>query len=127
MMADPPARDSDVEAFRYAVFKLFYQQGRLLTCPISYSPVIFREIAQEDKVQVDKETVFVLSELLLGYIDIFAGDLEAFCRHGKRTTITAEDVLLCCRRNDFLVSLYKTNSSRESDFFVSRKERWKSS
>ncbi|GJD09529.1 hypothetical protein Gasu2_37750 [Galdieria sulphuraria] len=82
-MANPPSQEADhlVEAFRYTVAKLFLQQ---------------------DHLKADKEAIFVLSELLLGYIEILTADLEAFCRHGKRTTITADDVLLCCRRNENL-------------------------
>ncbi|GJQ13093.1 hypothetical protein GpartN1_g4884.t1 [Galdieria partita] len=85
-MADPPSQETDhlIEAFRYTVAKLFFQQ------------------AQKDNLQVDNKAIFVLSELLLGYIEILTTDLEAFCRHGKRTTITADDVLLCCRRNESL-------------------------
>lgn len=42
-------------------------------------------------------TLLLLLLLLLG---ISSRDLEAFARHGKRSTIGFEDVKLLCRRNE---------------------------
>eukprot|EP00871_Galdieria_phlegrea_P005340 jgi/Galph1/5807/GphlegSOOS_G4517.1 len=71
---------------------------------MSLPKYVSNKATTENELEVDKQVILALSELLLGYLDVFACDVEAFCRHAKRTTVTAEDVLLCCRRNETLVS-----------------------
>ena len=59
-----------------------------------------------------------LSEMVWGQIQNVAQDLEAFAKHGGRTTIDTKDVLLLSRRNDGLAALLthheKTVSRRDA-------------
>ena len=45
-----------------------------------------------------------LTEISVQFIMLLANDLEQFSKHGKRTTISLDDVKLFARRNSFLLS-----------------------
>ena len=45
----------------------------------------------------------LLSEATTNTMELFAQDLEAFSKHGKRTIINVDDVKLLCRRNPYMV------------------------
>ncbi|KAF2766140.1 hypothetical protein EJ03DRAFT_191930 [Teratosphaeria nubilosa] len=53
-----------------------------------------------------------LSELVWSQIQNAANDLEAFAKHGGRTTINTKDVSLLSRRNEGLEDVLKTETER---------------
>ncbi|KAG2225422.1 hypothetical protein INT45_010058, partial [Circinella minor] len=67
------------------------------------------QIAQQEAAKIGKtvstEFVASLADIVYSQAETMATDLEAFARHGKRSTISMEDVKLCARRNDGLVSI----------------------
>ncbi|KAM3589738.1 Phosphomannomutase 1 [Umbelopsis sp. WA50703] len=46
-----------------------------------------------------------LADVVYKQMETLALDVEMFARHGKRSTISMEDVKLCARRNDGLYAL----------------------
>lgn len=50
-----------------------------------------------------KEYLASLAEVVFAQGELFANDMEAFCRHSKRTIINMDDVKLIARRNGSLV------------------------
>ncbi|KAH9821373.1 putative apoptosis-inducing TAF9-like domain 1 family protein [Teratosphaeria destructans] len=56
-----------------------------------------------------------LSELVWAQIQNAANDLEAFAKHGGRTTINAKDVVLLARRNEGLEDVLKTEAKRVTE------------
>lgn len=55
--------------------------------------------------------IYIESEARLTFLDIFtenvAIDLETFCNHAGRTTVTTDDVLLLARKNPDLHGIMK--------------------
>uniref|UniRef100_A0A7M5WR21 Centromere protein S n=1 Tax=Clytia hemisphaerica TaxID=252671 RepID=A0A7M5WR21_9CNID len=49
--------------------------------------------------EFSKGFMALLSEATTDTMELFAQDLEAFAKHGKRTIINVDDVKLLCRRN----------------------------
>lgn len=54
-------------------------------------------------VGVTKPAKSIIAQLISGYVALLATDLEAFAHHGKRSTVSTDDVRLCARRNPSLV------------------------
>ncbi|XP_021177613.1 centromere protein S [Fundulus heteroclitus] len=71
-----------------------------------------RELGEEHRREFSRQTVAAIAETAFRECDIFAKDLEAFARHAKRSTVSAEDVKLLARRS---AALYKhiQNKSEE--------------
>ncbi|CAO3689013.1 unnamed protein product [Umbelopsis vinacea] len=46
-----------------------------------------------------------LADVVYKQIETLALDVDMFARHGKRSTVSMEDVKLCARRNDGLYAL----------------------
>jgi centromere protein S len=53
-----------------------------------------------------------LSEMVWAQIDNAAHDLEAFAKHGGRTTINTKDVVLLGRKNEGLEAVLKAEAKR---------------
>ncbi|KAK8792453.1 hypothetical protein WA588_004949, partial [Blastocystis sp. NMH] len=53
---------------------------------------------------VSSDGMAYLCEAVLQFADGFAKDLEAFCAHAKRTTVTPQDVRLAARRQPQIVA-----------------------
>ncbi|KAI9227853.1 MAG: kinetochore component CENP-S-domain-containing protein [Piptocephalis tieghemiana] len=76
------------------------------------------KICEEEghRLQVQPTRAFVasLTELVYQQAETMGDDLEYFARHGKRTTISMEDVKLCTRRNESLYQQIKEDIERLS-------------
>ncbi|KZS14095.1 centromere protein S isoform X1 [Daphnia magna] len=72
---------------------------------------------QETKTQIsfDKNVIATITEILWQKIKLIAEDLEAFAKHGKRTTINLDDVKLLVRRNEDLKAILETLGSPNSE------------
>jgi centromere protein S len=55
-------------------------------------------IAKEKAISLTPEVHLVMSELLFEQIKSFGRDLELFSKHGKRSTITIDDLKLLMRK-----------------------------
>ncbi|EQC30596.1 hypothetical protein SDRG_11651 [Saprolegnia diclina VS20] len=51
-----------------------------------------------------KETLQILTDVVLKQVDLVAVDLQQFAQHAGRKKISAEDVLLCARRQPDLAA-----------------------
>ncbi|XP_073513379.1 centromere protein S-like isoform X2 [Phyllobates terribilis] len=69
-----------------------------------------QEIAEEKQVAFSKQAVAAISEITFRQCETFAKDLEIFARHGKRSTISMDDVKLLCRRSRSLLNHISTHS-----------------
>ncbi|KAJ9054162.1 MHF histone-fold complex component [Entomophthora muscae] len=47
----------------------------------------------------------MLAELIYRHAETMASDIEAFAKHGRRSTANAEDIKLCARRNDSIFDI----------------------
>ena len=65
-----------------------------------------------------KELVATISETAFHQCETLAGDLEHFAKHGKRTTVSVDDVKLCFRRSPSFLKFI----SRHSDSLRAAKE-----
>ncbi|KAM9483156.1 centromere protein S [Clarias gariepinus] len=65
---------------------------------------ICQSTAAECEKEISKQAVAAIAETTFRQCEIFATDLEAFARHAKRHTITADDVKLLARRSAALSS-----------------------
>uniref|UniRef100_A0A8C5SNT4 Centromere protein S n=1 Tax=Laticauda laticaudata TaxID=8630 RepID=A0A8C5SNT4_LATLA len=61
-----------------------------------------QEVAEEKNIQLSKQSIAAISEITFRQCEIFAKDLEMFAKHGKRSTISVEDVKLLARRSNSL-------------------------
>ncbi|XP_023727199.1 centromere protein S-like isoform X2 [Cryptotermes secundus] len=61
-----------------------------------------REVGGQIKMELDKDAVSVIAELVWRKMCVISQDLEHFAKHAKRSTINAEDVKLLARRNPSL-------------------------
>ncbi|KAK9459002.1 kinetochore component CENP-S-domain-containing protein [Lipomyces oligophaga] len=68
--------------------------------------VIVNEITQEEsvvlKVTPTPQYVAALADLVYTQAVTLAGDIEAFAEHANRKVVSADDVLMMCRRNEGL-------------------------
>lgn len=71
-----------------------------------------QKIGEENRREFSRQTVAAIAETTFRQCDIFAKDLEAFARHAKRSTVSAEDVKLLARRSTAL-SNHIQNKSEE--------------
>ncbi|XP_015237560.1 centromere protein S [Cyprinodon tularosa] len=71
-----------------------------------------QRVAEEHRREFSRQAVAAIAETTFRECDIFAKDLEAFARHAKRTTVSAEDVKLLARRSTAL-SRHIQNKSEE--------------
>ncbi|KAF7207937.1 centromere protein S [Nothobranchius furzeri] len=71
-----------------------------------------QKIGEEHRREFSRQAVAAIAETTFRQCDIFAKDLEAFARHGKRTKVSVEDVKLTARRSAAL-SNYIQNRSEE--------------
>ncbi|CAF4328190.1 unnamed protein product, partial [Adineta steineri] len=60
---------------------------------------ICEQLQTQSNVTVDKQVVAAIGDITFQQIGTFCQDLDAFAKHGKRTTINTDDVRLLCRRN----------------------------
>ncbi|XP_005796979.1 centromere protein S-like [Xiphophorus maculatus] len=67
---------------------------------------------EEHRREFSRQTIAAIAETTFRECDIFAKDLEAFARHAKRSTVSAEDVKLLARRSRAL-SNHIQNKSEE--------------
>lgn len=63
---------------------------------------IIKELGEKLGVEFDQNAQSIIAELTYKRLLIYGSDLEAFQKHAKRSTITADDVKLLVRRNDSL-------------------------
>ncbi|KAI9243724.1 kinetochore component CENP-S-domain-containing protein [Phascolomyces articulosus] len=80
------------------------QQGLQLAIWEAVNQIAEQEAAKIGKT-VSNEFVASLADVVYKQAEIMATDLESFARHGKRSTISMEDVKLCARRNESLYEL----------------------
>ncbi|XP_014840048.1 PREDICTED: centromere protein S-like [Poecilia mexicana] len=71
-----------------------------------------QKIGEEHRREFSRQTIAAIAETTFRECDIFAQDLEAFARHAKRSTVSAEDVKLLARRSSAL-SNHIQNKSEE--------------
>ncbi|XP_061545065.1 centromere protein S isoform X1 [Phycodurus eques] len=62
------------------------------------------KLGEEHRREFSRQVVAAIAETAFRQCDIFAKDLEAFAKHAKRCTVSAEDVKLLARRSTALVS-----------------------
>ncbi|XP_008317797.1 centromere protein S [Cynoglossus semilaevis] len=71
-----------------------------------------QKVGEEHHRPFSRQIIAALAETTFRQCDIFARDLEAFARHAKRSTVTADDVKLIARRSTALF-VYIQNKSEE--------------
>ncbi|XP_054878620.1 centromere protein S [Poeciliopsis prolifica] len=69
-----------------------------------------RKIGEEHRTEFSRQTIAAIAETTFRECDIFAKDLEAFARHAKRSTVSAEDVKLLARRSSALFNHIQNKS-----------------
>jgi histone H3/H4 len=55
-------------------------------------------MTESKKISLTPEVHLVMAELLFEQIKQYGRDLELFCKHGKRATITLDDIKLLLRK-----------------------------
>lgn len=87
------------------------------------------KIQKERNATFSKEFIYCAGELLFTHMESIAFDLEKFALHAKKSTISAEDVLLCVRRNPSREALLqsKIEALEETKKIKQRKKRKKTS
>ncbi|KDR15492.1 centromere protein S-like isoform X2 [Zootermopsis nevadensis] len=63
---------------------------------------ICQEVGGQIKMELEKDVINLIGELIWKKMRVISQDLEHFAKHAKRTTINAEDVKLLTRRNPSL-------------------------
>ncbi|XP_046464345.1 centromere protein S-like [Daphnia pulex] len=66
-------------------------------------------------ISFDKHVIATINEIVWQKIKLVTQDLEAFAKHGKRTTINGDDVKLLVRRNEDLKAIVETLGSTNSE------------
>ncbi|CAN9512012.1 unnamed protein product [Ophioblennius macclurei] len=61
-----------------------------------------QKIGNEHQKVFSRHVIAAIAETAFRQCDVFAQDLEAFSRHAKRSTVSAEDVKLLARRSTAL-------------------------
>lgn len=59
-------------------------------------------ICKDKGINSTPEALLAMTELTLQKAMLYGSDLESFCKHAKRSTITLDDVKLLLRRNERL-------------------------
>ena len=73
------------------------------------------EASAENDMNYSKAFISLLTEVVTESAELFAQDLESFAKHAKRTTITADDVKLLCRRNRSIQEQLEKHISKNSN------------
>ncbi|KAI4462356.1 cortistatin [Holotrichia oblita] len=63
---------------------------------------ISKDVGNELGIDFDESAIELVGEMIYKKILMYGSDLEAFCKHAKRSTITTDDVKLLCRNNTSL-------------------------
>ncbi|KAK8379149.1 hypothetical protein O3P69_019174 [Scylla paramamosain] len=63
---------------------------------------ICSEVSAGCDLTLSKQVMAVLTEVASRQLTLYAGDLEAYASHGKRTVINSDDIKLLVRRNLYL-------------------------
>ncbi|KAJ8043119.1 Centromere protein S [Holothuria leucospilota] len=84
---------------------------------------ICTELEEEMEVTFSRHIIAVISEATYKQSGIFASDLEDFCQHAKRTTVTADDVKLLARRSGTLANHISKVHKKMKDAQVASKEK----
>lgn len=71
-----------------------------------------QKIGEDRQREFSRQVIAAIAETTFRQCDTFAKDLEAFARHAKRSTVSAEDVKLAARRSTAL-SIYIQKKSEE--------------
>ncbi|XP_077583311.1 centromere protein S [Stigmatopora nigra] len=72
---------------------------------------ICQNMSEEYRRKLSRQVVAAITETTFGQCEIFAKDLEAFAKHAKRCTVSADDVKLLARRSTAL----STHIQRKSE------------
>lgn len=73
---------------------------------------VCQQTGEDYRREFSPQVIAAITETTFRQCDIFAKDLEAFSRHAKRSTVTAEDVKLAARRSTALY-IHIQNKSEE--------------
>ncbi|KAA6376984.1 MAG: hypothetical protein EZS28_027490 [Streblomastix strix] len=76
---------------------------------------VLKQKAEEENVEFQSQLRAILAEVLAQYSEIMISDVERFCIHAKRKTVTVEDVLLFTRRNNELTEKLKQFLARQNE------------
>ncbi|XP_048776895.2 centromere protein S-like [Ostrea edulis] len=79
------------------------------------------ELAEEKEVALSPQVMASVAEATWNQCQQFAEDLEMFAKHAKRSTITADDVILLTRRSEKLYTLM----SQKHEVYVEEKQKMK--
>nr|CCA23602.1 conserved hypothetical protein [Albugo laibachii Nc14]CCA24163.1 conserved hypothetical protein [Albugo laibachii Nc14] len=117
------------EAVLYAVGTICEREGTAASSNASFHSVLFPDTKQHEAHTVDtqvrrkrpetsKETLTILTDLLIKQAQLMATELQHFARHANRKVIKSEDVLLCARRQpkimQSLTLFHQTQSKQTS-------------
>ncbi|XP_057703008.1 centromere protein S [Corythoichthys intestinalis] len=72
---------------------------------------VCQNMGEEHRRKFSRQVVAAIAETAFGQCDLFAKDLEAFAKHAKRCTVSADDVKLLARRSTAL----STHIQRKSE------------
>ncbi|XP_061688145.1 centromere protein S [Syngnathoides biaculeatus] len=83
-----------------------------------------QKMGEEQSREFSRQAVAAIAETAFRQCDIFAKDLEAFAKHAKRCTVSAEDVKLLARRSTALsVHIQKKSEEVEQEQKAFKKKR----
>ena len=83
---------------------MFYSLQRLCAALHFGVGKLSSEVGREEGVAFDKTVVASLANAAFEKLIEYGGDLEAFAKHAKRSTVQADDVKLLVRRNKGLTT-----------------------
>ena len=103
--------------------------SRIVEHEMSNRTGAFEEL-EDGTLEVERQVVHMLTELLLQKSAILFKDMQCFAKHGKRTVINADDVKLCFRRQpeilkkleNFEETLKKKSTSKKNRLPAKRKQ-----
>ncbi|XP_061545066.1 centromere protein S isoform X2 [Phycodurus eques] len=84
------------------------------------------KLGEEHRREFSRQVVAAIAETAFRQCDIFAKDLEAFAKHAKRCTVSAEDVKLLARRSTALSVHIQRKSEEVEQVHKALKKRRKS-
>nr|CAH7741638.1 unnamed protein product [Callosobruchus chinensis] len=87
-----------------------------------------KEVAADLKVEFHQDVLDIIAELVYKKLVLYGGDLDAFQKHAKRSTITADDVKLLVRRSESLKAVVETklkllNSLKPAEAAAAKRKR----